>query len=91
MPTFVFDASVGGTMRLKVEAESLDRAMEIAEEFTIEDWENAGPMRRSDVSLEEVASSKFDHHLVDQAGAWGYGPDDDLYEEDDAATVPAGD
>lgn len=48
---YVIDLAIGGTMRVKVEAESEEAAQLVAAHYFIDDWENAGPLKIDDIAV----------------------------------------
>lgn len=68
MPDYYFAASIGGTIFIKVEAETRDEALEAAAHLTIDDWENAGPLKLGDVDLDELEIDDLERLLGGQGG-----------------------
>jgi hypothetical protein len=50
----IVEMSLGGKMRVKVEAKDRDAALLLAQHYFIDDWENAGPLKLADVDIDEV-------------------------------------
>jgi len=96
MPAWIMDVSIGGTFRIKVEAPDEDKAMELAQLYAIEDWENAGPMKLGDAHIDSFRAAVtndegFDASIVDTGeSTWERAADDPIYEEVDGPTVSAG-
>jgi hypothetical protein len=105
MPSYILELSLGGTMRLKIEAPMEEMAIEMGERYFIEDWENAGPLKLFDIHVDGVAEVDGDHVksegldasiVYEDAHTWTFAKDDPYergHEEDedgDGTTDPAG-
>ena len=103
MPAWILELSIGGTMRVKVEAPDENTAMEIGEHYFIDDWENAGPLKLGDVHIDSVYEDsdetavngrELDASIIARGPAlWEFATDDPYGrapEEEDEPTDPAG-
>lgn len=54
MNTYITELSIGGTMRVKVEAKDEDAAQLVAALYFIDDWEGAGPLKIDDISIDRI-------------------------------------
>lgn len=52
MQDFYIECAIGGSVIVKVTAESLDKAMELSALMTIDDFESAGQLKLADVRQE---------------------------------------
>lgn len=87
MSGYIIDLSIGGTMRVKVEADTEDLAKEIAERYFIEDLEDAGPLKLGDVRIDAIYTNVrsmdgpgLDASIIAIANGldWEYAADDPL-------------
>lgn len=54
MSEYIIEMSLAGSMKLKIEAPTEDKALEIAQLYFIDDWENAGPLKLGDVYIDSA-------------------------------------
>ncbi len=93
------DGVLGVSMRVKVTAETEEDADLAAQMLFIDDWEEAGPLRIGDLTIEMLGEDEvkmlggIDRSIIATGGArYETAPDDPSYEpeEEDAPAVSAG-
>ena len=83
MQDFYIECSIGGRTVVKVTAESLDKALELSALMTIDDFENAGSLKISDVYQAvvngDIQPPSFDSAIKQVVGAdYEYAADDPI-------------
>jgi len=85
MNEYIIELSLGGAQKVKVLAPDQDKAIELAQLFFIDDWENAGPLKLGDVFIDSVRpaadfvdpNAGIDASIVDKGESeWEYAKDD---------------
>ncbi|HEX5016562.1 MAG TPA: hypothetical protein VFX15_03130 [Actinomycetes bacterium] len=71
---------IGGSVIVKVEAESLDKALELAADLVIDDWNDAGSLKFSDVRQQVIDPTEFDSSIYqNDEGYYAIAKDDPQY------------
>lgn len=78
MPVFFVRAEIGHATILKIEAPDKETAITLAEKVTLDDFENAGPLKRADVSCDVAEPDSFGKLMFYKTGDGPYDTPEDV-------------
>ena len=81
MPEYFIKNQIGGEVIVKVEAADRNKALELAANLVIDDWEQAGSLKIGDVHQEIIEPTDWDSSIYqNDEGSYATAKDDPMYD-----------